>query len=314
VKPNAAQTHLIAEVGYGGKAMTNQDQKSSDYTSSCSDEMEQFCPREEEERGPQENGCALPCDYLTAGLGPDREPVEGGTPESITLARLELTNGNYFEIVGVRNEHEGNEVGIRELGGGPRESAPTFYPNSLSILEMYMKLAPKDSPIPKMLAESDKKVDKTLFAKRKLVDYIEELILVDLDEQGITPVVTDSQYCAGGFNSFQNDMCVTASYPSNTWWWCDAAANYYWRDRWTTNHKRRNSLGITAACNGPASTAHYYKNIWGNWKHNKTWHLPSGYWHWTKWEGGSNRDRWVRHRSILQGGSSYIRCVSFFWK
>ena len=45
-----------------------------------------------------------PSDMLTAGLGPDGEPVEGETPESITLARLELTNGNIFEFVFTFNQ------------------------------------------------------------------------------------------------------------------------------------------------------------------------------------------------------------------
>lgn len=293
--------------------MTNRDHNSTECRSECSDEKEYSGCHREEKCEPQGDQQFDSYDFLTAGLGPDGEPVEGGTPESITLARLELTNGNLFEIVGIKNGREGNEVGIRELGGGPRDSAPTFYPNRLSILEMYIKLVSKGTPIPKMLAKSDKNVDKAFLKKREVVKFIEEPILVDLDKRGITSVETDSHYCSGGYNSFQNDMCADASYPSNTWWWCDPAANFYWRDRWTTNHKRKNSLGITAACSGPASTAHYYKNIWGNWKHNKTWHLPSGYWHWTKWEGGSPRDRWIRHRAILQGGSSYIRCVSFFW-
>ena len=258
----------------------------------------------------------LPLDLLRHGLGPDGLPVEGGTPESITLARFELTNGNLFEFVGVRNERECNEVGIRERGGGPRESSPTFAPTSpLSVLEIYLKLTTLDTPLPKMIMESDERVRKGEINvdKYKLVEFIEEPISIDLDERGITSVPTDSHYCAGGFYAFKHDFCDTAAYPSNTWWWCDAGANYYWRDRWTVNHRRRNSLGITAACNGPAYTSHYYRNIWGNWKHNKTWHLPSGYWQWTKWAGGSRRDRWIRHGSLPFGGRSYIRCVSFFW-
>ena len=168
-----------------------------------------------------------------------------------------------------------------------------------------------------MIIATDEKAAKA--GAYNTTQFIEDPILVDLDERKLRSVKTDSHYCipGTGFNSFKNDFCDNASFPSNTWWWCDPEANFFWRDRWTTNHKRKKSLGITAACSGPASTSHYYKNIWGNWKHNKTWHLPSGYWHWTKWpppgQLSSPRDRWIRHRAILQGGNSFFRCVSFFW-
>ncbi len=249
-------------------------------------------------------------DFFSNQVGPDGSPIEGTAPESITLAIFELTNGNRFEFVGAKIED--NEVGVREIGGGPRESAPTFQPTSrMTVSEMYLKLAPKETPIPSMILSLDEKINKNNY---KSVEFLETPILIDLDEIGIKSIETDSHYCDGGYNSFKHDFCDAASVTSNTWWWCDPQQHFHWRDRWTTNHKRRNSLGITAACGGGlGSTIHYYKNAFGNWKHNHTWTIPSGYWQWTKWEGGSKRDRWIRHHPLPQGGNSYVRCVSFFW-
>lgn len=269
----------------------------------------------------------VPIDYLAAGLGPDGAPVEGSTPDSITLARFELTNGNQIEFIGVRGDEASSEVGVRELGLLDRQTTKTFLPGSkLSALDMYHKLAAKDAPIPKLLLDIDTRKDKGAY-KNKIVDFIEDVIPADLDELGIAADVSafgpsgdggpGQQYCVpgDGYNLFRNHNCETISIPSNTWWWCDPQAHYYHRDRWTTNHKRRYSLGVTSACNGPAATQHYYKNAVGRWKHRHTWHLPSGYWHWTRWEGSSliMRDRWIRHRCITGGGNSFVRCVSFFY-
>ncbi|MGQ7247936.1 hypothetical protein ACUN9Y_11410 [Halomonas sp. V046] len=268
-----------------------------------------------------------PVDSLAVGLGPDGAPVVDVSPDTRPLARIALSNGNQIEFIGVKGGDDETEVGVREIGVPDRQTGATVPTEArLPALEMYLKLVPKDAPIPAMLLQLDPKTDKKAF-KARSVEVVDDVIPVDLDEAGLASPSArigpsggggpGQQYCVpgDGYNLFRNHNCETISIPSNTWWWCDHQAHYYFRDRWTSNHKRRYSLGVTTACHGPAATQHYYKNAFGNWKHRHTWHLPSGYWQWTRWEGSSviKRDRWIQHRCVTGGGASFLRCVSFFY-
>ncbi|MBY5982599.1 hypothetical protein KUW18_00710 [Halomonas sp. DP5Y7-2] len=270
-------------------------------------------------------GATPPEDLAAAGLGPDGAPLVGASPDVMPLARVELSNGNTIEFVGVRGDSKEPEVGMRELGQLDRATGATFAAErDVTALELYLRLAPKDAPVPDMLLELNPAVERKAF-KHRTVERVEDAIEVDLDELGIAPDIARAgpssgggpgqSYCVpgDGYDLFRNHNCETVSFPSNTWWWCDPAAHYYHRDRWTSNHKRRNSVGVTSACHGPAATLHYYKNAFGNWRHLHTWHLASGYWQWTRYEGLSKRDRWIRHRCVTGGGSSFVRCVSFFF-
>ncbi|MBR9772233.1 MAG: hypothetical protein GYB54_14035 [Gammaproteobacteria bacterium] len=266
-----------------------------------------------------------PDDLAAVGLGPDGAPLVSGPAEPMPLARFDLSNGNRVEFVGLRGDDKEAQVGMRELGVSDRATPRTFASEvGKSALDHYLMLAPQEVPIPKMLLELNPDIDRKAF-KNRTVERLEEPIEVDLDELGITPDTARAgssagggpgqQYCVpgDGYHLFRNHNCETVSFPSNTWWWCDPEAHYSFRDRWTSDHKRRNSLGVTTACHGPAATLHYYKNVFGNWKHLHTFHLPSGYWQWTRYEGLSKRDRWIRHRCVTAGGSSFVRCVSFFY-
>ncbi|MGB3437359.1 MAG: hypothetical protein WBA97_01295 [Actinophytocola sp.] len=255
----------------------------------------------------------------TDGRAPERSSVAVDGPRSQELARIQLTNGNTIEFVAVADTGDGAGVGVRELGGDPRPgSAAVLRTIELSTLDIFRRLAP-DHPVPEMLA----RYADPAHPVERTVESIPEPIEVDIDVLGIEVVGVrsgdagggpGSQYCGqGGAALFEKDMCDVSTFPANTWWWCDPAANNSQRERWTDDHKRRNSLGITSTCFGPGATTHYYQNVIGNWKELYTWHLPTGYWQWTRWEGDSKRDRKIRHRVVGPGGDAFTRSVSFFY-
>jgi hypothetical protein len=254
------------------------------------------------------------------GVGPAGAPIDDAPAESISLATIAVTNGSMIEFAAIREEGDRFGIAIREMGDASRPARPTFAHHPLmSPIEIFRKLSPK-GPVPKHLANSDGSQKRSF----DLVDTLDEPIEADLDELQLQPsplAATDSgggwgaQYCVpgDGWHAFKNHFCDNASFPSNTWWWCDPSVAYGWRDRWTVGHKRKNSLGITATCGAPASTQHYYQNAFGNWKHQKTWHLPNNFWQWTRYCGLSKRDRWIRHRSAISGPPSFVRSVTFIY-
>lgn len=143
-------------------------------------------------------GATPPEDLAAAGLGPDGAPLVGASPDVMPLARVELSNGNTIEFVGVRGDSKEPEVGMRELGQLDRATGATFAAErDVTALELYLRLAPKDAPVPDMLLELNPAVERKAF-KHRTVERVEDAIEVDLDELGIAPDIARAGPSSGG--------------------------------------------------------------------------------------------------------------------
>ncbi|MGK7927048.1 MAG: hypothetical protein AB4290_17695 [Spirulina sp.] len=253
-----------------------------------------------------------PFDYAASGFGPDGKEIEDEPTSLKSLATIILSNDARVEFYATEEE-DGDGIAMRELGNAERTMPSVLATMSrLSALEIYSKLSP-DTPIPRAIA-----IQAGLQQTSNLTDTIEEPLEADLDSLGILPPVqfgSDSggglggNFCipGDGWHAFVAFACH-GSYPANAWRWCDPNAAFFWRDRWTNGHPRKHSFGITATCSGPAETIHYYKKkVNGKWKQRKIWYLPNNHWQWTRYDGVAKRDRWVRHRSSIQGQPSFVR-------
>ncbi|MEA5468055.1 hypothetical protein [Spirulina sp. 06S082] len=253
-----------------------------------------------------------PFDYVASGFGPDGQEIEDEPTSLKSLATIVLSNGARVEFYAVEEE-DGYGIAMRELGDAERMMPSVLATMSnLSALEIYSKLCP-NKPVPREIA-----IQAGLQQSVNLTDTIGEPLEADLDSLGIVlPVQFGSDSGGGwgghfcipgdGWHAFVAFAC-NGSYPANAWRWCDPNAAFFWRDRWTNGHKRKCSFGITATCGGPAETIHYYKKKSnGKWKRLKIWYLPNNHWQWTRYCGIAKRDRWVKHRSSIQGQPSFVR-------
>lgn len=258
-----------------------------------------------------------PKDFVANGVGPDGALLDDEVHSTKRLASLDLSTGARVEFVSIKEDDGAHGVAMRELGDSSRMMPSVLSAmNGASAVDAFENLCP-NGPMPKSIAKLSSKT-----VKRDLVKAISDPVEVDIDELGIElPTLQAGSSSGGGWgghfcvpgdgwHDFKNFACYWSG-PSNTWFWCDPSVAYYWRDRWTTgNYKRKRSFGVTATCGAPAETRHYYKNAFGNWKKLNTWYLPNNHWQWTRYDGLSKRNRWVHHRSAIQGAPSFVRSVT----
>lgn len=277
-------------------------------------------PRTKHRKREEQEEQQAPFDHVAAGVGPDGTAIESGSASSTSLATLLLSNGARIDFAAVEEDDGHDGITMRELGDAERIMPSTLAAMSnRTALEIYTALCPK-APVPRRMAALANPKSKAKVADAfDLVDAIGEPQEVDLDEIAALSSIQLStssgggwggQFCVpgDGWHAFKDFAC-NGSYPANAWTWCDPSVAYYWRDRWTTgNYKRKKSFGITSTCGGPAETIHYRRRNNGNWKEEASWFLPNNHWQWTRVESNVwNRNRWVRHRSSIQGTPSFVR-------
>lgn len=256
-----------------------------------------------------------PQEYFNSGLRPDGSLIDDDNPPSTPLATVMLTNGGQIEFEAVEEAPGRYGIALRELGDAGRLMPITLAGMARSsAAEIFTALCPK-SPIPRTIA--DTAADKP---GGKVVDMIDDPIEADLDDLGILPPMQlgsasgggyGGQFCVPGqgWHDFKNFACDFSG-PSNTWFWCDPGAAYYYRQRSTyDNYKRKTSFGITATCGSSAQTVHRYWRL-GKWRKAKTWYLPNQYWQWTRYDGLIARNRRVQHISSIQGPPSFVHSVT----
>ncbi len=234
--------------------------------------------------------------------GPDEVPPIDGAPvvvvQPVTVATVELPNGNTWEISSVE---EDGEVMAREFG-----SAPLLIDvdTEKSILEIYLDVVAETEAVPAALAALEP--DEGRLTGRSVVPRIQQRLR------------TSEAYAARAASELavaKSDQCVQANFEaaactstgSNTF--CDSG-------QWTSvrrqsTEKKWKSNGRTAACSAPGVQEHYYwEGVTGNWKQwGGSLTIPTNSFGGWILNGASKRYRRLDHYTT---GNGYVRAWSQF--
>lgn len=115
-------------------------------------------------------------DLERLGVGPDGTPIRRNL-DTVLLASVGMPHGTTIEFIGT----EGGGTGVVEIGGSS-DTNPVFrLEPHLSLLEMYLRLAPADAPVPRMLLQTEdfKGHLAGIRTGRSTTDIVEERIEVD---------------------------------------------------------------------------------------------------------------------------------------
>src|SRR5688572_914441 len=127
--------------------------------------------------------------------------------QTVNLAAFQLANGNEVRILGVPEE---KDIMVGELVNvGPNEKF-VIEPNTPPA-EVFRRLAPKDSPVPRMIAESD---DKKVLAGRKVIESLDQPIDVPMERLGLKAGVAP-QAPRSGAGSCQSGSAGAEYFKSN---------------------------------------------------------------------------------------------------
>lgn len=107
-----------------------------------------------------------------------QQVIEPPTARTVMLAKFHFANDNEFHIL---HAPELDEILAGEYtNAGPNEQF--FIDPEMSLAEVFLHLAPEDSPVPRAIAQLD---EHNLLAGRTIVDALEETIEVPRDRFGI---------------------------------------------------------------------------------------------------------------------------------
>lgn len=223
--------------------------------------------------------------------------------KTVNLATFQLANGNEVRILGVP---EVGEVMVGEwVDAGPIERfvlEPKTHP-----VEVFRRLAPKNSPVPRMIAQLDAK---KALAGRKLVEALDQTIQVPMERLGLTaaaaPQAAGAGSCqpgAAGAAFFESHHCNSDGGPgygkSEAYCFEDSRD---WIDK-STGSRRRATYSRMASCgSGMNKFRHFYGTASG-WDTQVTVFVdPQKVVRWWSYKKGVKRHRRVRFEEHVAGG------------
>lgn len=220
--------------------------------------------------------------------------------QKLSLATFKLSNGNEIHLIGLPSLQEILVGEISDAGLEDFILDPEMRPT-----EIFQLLAPKDSPIPRMLYHID---NNKILEGRKIVDTVNHSIEVSLNTLGI-----QSSHKATGVNSctpgpagaqyFKDHHCHALGGPgygkSESYCYHDA---YKWIDK-SSKRRRRTTYSRMASCGtGTNRLRHFYGTVSG-YNTQLTFDSPANkvvrFWSAKK---GRRRYRRVRFESLADGG------------
>ncbi len=198
----------------------------------------------------------------TAADRPARDQIR--ELEVIELATFHLANGNEVRLLGVPEE---NDVLVGEIvDAGPNERF--VIPPGTGPAEIFRRLAPMDSPVPRMIAQAD---DRKVLAGRMIVKSIDEPIEVPMERLGLsistTPQAAGAGSCQGGAagaDYFESHHCNTLGGPGygSSESYCDKDARD-WIDRISGARRRATYTRMASCGSGMNKIRHFYRTVSG---------------------------------------------------
>jgi len=187
-------------------------------------------------------------------------------PNPLSLAKFNLSNGNEVRFLGIPVIGEVLIVEIADAGTEDFLIDPQMSP-----VEIFYRLAPESSAIPRMLAQIDRARG---FEGRELVDTLEQNISVSLEKLGVESATNSTSVMARSMGScqpgpagsqfFEDHHCNTLGGPGygKSESYC-FPVGYGWVEK-TSSRRRRTTYTRMASCGtGKNRLRHFYKTISG---------------------------------------------------
>jgi hypothetical protein len=220
--------------------------------------------------------------------------------QTLSLATFKLSNGNEVRMIGIPSLQEIMIGEISDAGVEDFILDPEMRP-----VEIFKRLAPEDSPVPRMLVLSD---TSNVLEGRKPVDTIKSSIEVSLDSLGIqqSPQAAGVNSCTpgpAGAQFFKDHHCGALGGPgygkSDSYCYPDG---YKWIQK-TSSARRRTTYARMASCGtGTNRMRHFYRTISGYHTQLTVDVSPNKVARYWSAEKGTRRYRRVRFESLTEGG------------
>jgi hypothetical protein len=236
------------------------------------------------------------------------EPSEEIVLEPIELVSFELSNGSTVKLLAVPELSELGYVEITQVGAEPVLPGQ----GELRPLEVFLALAPLETPIPQALIDLDTQGNaESLATGRQRTDRVSEPIPVGIDDLGLRNLAGASGSCgSGGGSYFAINYCkAQLGHNCNLIDFCDASYNggdtvWFSLNRGSYSGgwlMRRASYGWTAAC---GTTVRVRQQYWvsGAWVNLSTTDVNSGQVVYVYWEVPNAYRRILRSRLTGSGG------------
>ena len=259
-------------------------------------------------------GCGVAASGSAGGDGSAPTTDEGGAAaRTKELARFYLESGKQATFTEVRS---GDEVGVVYEEIGPINSVPTFADDAtgdVDALDMYLKLAPAGTAVPRALVQSlDAAAQTTASARlggRALVDVVQIPILADAT---FAPRGEDHDTgdwdCSQNSSDFEDFACSGEGTSID---YCDSG-KWFNLERTSAGSNVKKSLGLFVACGTDVEIRHYYADCC-NWHKLYDSILPSAHWMWSRYTGAAKWDRKIKYDRVSQPSGSYLRAYSAFY-
>jgi hypothetical protein len=219
--------------------------------------------------------------------------------QKLPLASFKLSNGNEIHLIGVPTVQEVMVGEISKCGVEDFILDPEMSPT-----EVFYRLAPKDSPVPRMLSQIN---SSKLLEGRKIVDTLNRSIEVSLDSLGVQSssqalVLSSCMSGPAGTQYFKDHHCGTGGGPgygkSESYCYPEA---YNWVDK-SSNRRRRTTYTRMASCGTGTNRLRHFYGTTSGWNTQLTFNVPpNNVTHWWSATKGRKRFRRVRFES-LDGG------------
>jgi hypothetical protein len=232
--------------------------------------------------------------------------------KTVDLATFHLANGNEVRIIGVPEEDDIMVGEIIDAGANERFVIEPKTPPA----EVFRRLAPKNSPVPRMIAKTD---DKKVLAGRKLVEALDKPVQVATDQLGIqlppkaaAAGAGSCQAGAAGAAYFLAHHCGSDGGPGygkrEPHCYKDAAD---WIDK-TSNSRSRATYARMASCgSGMNRMRHFYGTVSGWDTQVNVYVDPQKVIDWWSYKKGVKRYRRVRFEEHQPAG--WVRGWMVFW-
>ncbi|HSN86622.1 MAG TPA: hypothetical protein VL025_07675 [Thermoanaerobaculia bacterium] len=249
---------------------------------------------------------------LLAALTPAawaQQPAEPPEARTVLLAKFHLANGNTVQMWSLPDV---DEIMIGEITkAGPNERfflKPETHP-----VEVFRLLAPKNSPVPRAIAQIDH--DKVLEG-RKLVNTLSRTIEVPVSRLGLQAVFAPKAVGAGscepgngdGADYFEDHHCYTLGGPGY-----GTSEGYCFKDSadWiqkTSDDQRRATYTRMAACGSAMSRLrHFYDTVSGWTTQVNVYVDAQQVISWWSYKDGIKRYRRVRFEEKDEGSGAWVR-------